>query len=271
MRRVRHVANSCQENTSSAYLPVPGSPTERNTPTPEPELEPVHEIINSQGSQNSFSALINYDLCASQNSALPPPPPARLPTPPTPEQERKSRAELLRTRLGFGIYKVKTNQVEKRSTEIISMWESSSSDPADASTSAESKDTHNVSSINRSAQPVFIKANLDPFRPIGKLTPAPILLPPTTSSRIIHDYDMPSSPPRVVSPEQLRSPAKQRLDYTTPVNQSPRSEKTDADSKDGSAQSGLRKMQRFQDSELTSSAVKGNAAKGLMQLMAGKR
>lgn len=273
MRRVLHVANSCQDTTATDLL-LPGSPTERNTPTPEPELEPVHDAINSQGSQNSFSALINYDLCASQQSVIPPP--ARLPSPPTPEQERKSRAELLRTRLGFGIYKVKTNQVEKRSTDIISMWESSFSDPADASMSGESKDMQRVHNINRSPtrpdpQPVFIKANLDPFRPIGKLTPAPVLLPPTTSSRIIHEYDMPSSPPRVVSPEQLRSPAKQRLDYTTPINQSPRSEKTDGDSKDGSAQSGLRKMQRLQESELTSSAVKGNAAKGLMQLMAGRR
>ncbi|KAF1971328.1 hypothetical protein BU23DRAFT_471498 [Bimuria novae-zelandiae CBS 107.79] len=223
-------------------LPVPGSPTERNTPTPEPE--PVSQ--DTQGSQNSFSALINYDLCASQNSVQAPP--SCAPSLPAPVEEKKSRAELLRTRLGFGIYKVKTNQVQKRSTEIISTWESSFSEATDASTSmavtssGESKDAHhvpniNVSPVRRDPQPVFIKANLDPLRPIGnlKLTPAP------------------------------------RLNYATPVNQSPRSERGDSDSREGSAQSGLRKMQRFQEGELTSSAVKGNAAKGLMQLMAGKR
>lgn len=147
--------------------------------------------------------------------------------------------------------------------------------------SGEFNDEHRVPNINRSParrdpQPAFITANLDPFRPIGKLTPAPILLPPTTSSRIVHDYDMPSSPPpgetpKLISPAQLRSPTKQPQDYTTPVNQSPQSQKPDDDSRDGSAQSGLRKMQRFQEGDLTSSAVKGNAAKGLMQLMAGKR
>lgn len=265
-------------------LPVPGSPTERNTPTPEPEAQ--HGAVDSQDTQginNSFSALVDYDLCASQHSVQPAP--SRAPSPLSPlVEEKKSRAALLRTRLGFGIYKVKTNQIAKSGSDIISSWESSYYDPADASTSMAipsfdgSKDTHEVpditiSSAKRDRHPVFIKANLDPFRPIRdlKLTPAPILLPTATSSRILHDYDMPSSPPRVVSSEQLKSPVKQRLDYATPVNQSPRSERTEQEFSDGSAQSGLRKLQRFQDGDLTSSAVKGNAAKGLMQLMAGKR
>lgn len=199
-------------------------------------------------------------------------------------QGKKSRAELLRTRLGFGIYKVKTNQIAKSGSDIISSWETSYYDPTDASTPMVmpsfdgSRDAYQVpditiSSAKRDPQPVFIKANLDPFRPIGnwKLTPAPILLPTATSSRILHDYDMPSSPPHVVSPEQLRSPVKQRLDYATPVNQSPKSDRAEQDFSDGSAQSGLRKLQRFQEGDLSSSAVKGNAAKGLMQLMAGKR
>lgn len=265
---------------------MPGSPTERNTPTPEPDH--VFDLDNSQGTQasnNSFSALIDYDLCASQTN----PPAAPL------EDEKKSRAELLRTRLGFGIYKVKTNQVEKRSTDIISSWESSFSATADASSSmpitssGESKDAYrvpntNISPVRRDSQPVFVQANLDPFRPIGKLnlpegpqqlgnmslTPAPFLPPPEVFRRL-HEYDFPSSPPQVISPAQLRSPIKERLNYATPANQSPGSEKADSDLRDGSAQSGIRKMQRFQEGELTSSAVKGNAAKGLMQLMAGKR
>ncbi|KAJ4360721.1 uncharacterized protein N0V89_001288 [Didymosphaeria variabile] len=270
-------------NTTSD-LPVPGSPTERNSPTPEPEH--MHEAVNSQdtqGTNNSFSALIDFDLCASQNSVQAPA--SRAPSPPSPVlEENNSRADLLRTRLCFGIYKVKTNQVTKSGSDIISTWESSFYHATDASTSMAitsfdgSKDVHQVpditiSSARRDHQPVFVKANLDPFRPIGnlKLTPAPVLLPTATSSRILHDYDMPSSPPQVISPEQLRSPVKQRLDYATPVNQSPRSERAEDDVGDGSAQSGLRKLQRFQEGELTSSAVKGNAAKGLMQLMAGKR
>ncbi|KAL1600485.1 hypothetical protein SLS60_006871 [Paraconiothyrium brasiliense] len=272
-----------RSNTTSD-LPVPGSPTERNTPTPEPEH--VHDMVNSQdtqGTNNSFSALVNFDLCASQNSVQVPA--SRAPSPPSPVlEEKRSKADLLRTRLCFGIYKVKTNQVTKSGSDIISTWESSFYKATDASTSMGitsidgSKDVYQVpdittSSARRDPQPVFIKANLDPFRPIGnlKLTPAPVLLPTATSSRILHDYDMPSSPPQVVSPEQLRSPVKQRLDYATPVNQSPGSERAEDDIQDGSAQSGLRKLQRFQEGELTSSAVKGNAAKGLMQLMAGKR
>lgn len=271
------------QNSTTVDLPVPGSPTERNTPTPEPE--PVLGAVNSQDTQginNSFSALVDFDLCASQTSVQAPA--SRAPSPPSPVvAERKHRAELLRTRLGFGIYKVMTNQVAKSGSDIISTWESSFSERIDASSAditsfdgtkdAQQMPDVALSSTRRDPQPVFIKANLDPFRPIGnlKLTPAPVLLPTATSSRILHDYDMPSSPPQVVSPDQLRSPVKQRLDYATPVNQSPGSERAEDDVRDGSAQSGLRKLQRFQEGELTSSAVKGNAAKGLMQLMAGKR
>ncbi|KAJ4304668.1 hypothetical protein N0V90_000195 [Kalmusia sp. IMI 367209] len=257
-------------------LPVPGSPTERNTPTPEPDPSQ-----DAQGSQSSFSAFINYGACASQNSVQAPPSPPTLV-----EEEKKSRAELLRTRLGFGIYKVKTNQVGKSETDIIAHWESSFSGPTDATsmavTSSRDSETYHqipnpsASPAHRDPQPVFIKANLDPFRPIGnlKLTPAPVLLPTATSSRILHDYQMPSSPPQAISPEQLMSPVKQMASYSTPVHQRPRMETErdeDDDERDGSAQDGLRRMQRFQEGELTSSAVKGNAAKGLMQLMAGKR
>lgn len=239
---------------------MPGSPTERNTPTPEPEIE---QWPDTQGSQNSFSAFINYGACASQNSQQPP----REPSPPAPvENERKDRAALLRTRLGFGIYKVKTNQVDKSGTDIITRWESS-----DAASKAKSTkpNTHMQPPESAASKPVFIKANLDPFRPIAslKLTGGPVLLPTATSSHLITDYSVPSSPPQA-APSRSASPAKRGYRHCTPVNQCAEGSEDD---REGTAQDGLRRMQRFQEGELTSSAVKGNAAKGLMQLMAGRR
>lgn len=260
------------QHDTAVDLPVAGSPTERNTPTP--ELEDVFEVGNSQDTQaskESFSSFINYGACASQNNERQPAPPLPPPPPQPIEPGKKSRAELLRTRLGFGIYKVKTDQVAKSGSDIISHWESSFSGASiNASTSdplSESISPHRLSNatlppVCHEYHPVFVKANLDPGRPVGKLTPAPILLPTATSSRIVHDYQMPSSPPEgSVSPAQLISSTKQCSDQSTPVPGRMRNE-DDAEG-DGTAQDGLRRMQRFQEGDL--------ANPGLIGLMAGPR
>jgi hypothetical protein len=121
------------------------------------------------------------------------------------------------------------------------------------------------SPAQRDAQPVFVEANLDPFRPIGKLTPAPVLLPTAVSSRMNYDYHLPSSPPQAISPEQLMSPVRQEPSYRTPV---PKRIRTDE--KIGEDASSSRLQSRFQEGDLTSSAVKGSAANGLLQLSHGR-
>jgi hypothetical protein len=262
-RRVQHVSNTVQDLTS-VDLPTPGSPTERNTPSPEPEVLPAGaNSQNTQTSEYSFSNFINTELLGSQTEN------AEQEKPPAPvEEAKKSRAELLRTRLRFGYYKVETNQVDKRGSEVISTWESSSPESNDASMSApitssvESAKSHRVpnitlSPVRRDAHPVFVEANLDPFRPIGKLTPAPVLLPTAVSSRMNYDYHLPSSPPQAaspqhVSPEQLMSPVRQKRRRTE--------EAAEEETVQGRLQS------RLQEGDLTSSAVKGNAANGLLQL-----
>lgn len=260
---------------------MPGSPTERNTPTPEPDgLLEVANSQDTQASKESFSMFVNYGACESQNSDQPQPPAV---------EEKKSRVDLLRTRLGFGMYKVKTKQIATSGSEIIANYEALSSSTAtdvSASTaitsSAESTTEHTVPSIalspaRRDPQPVFIEANLDPFRPIGKLTPAPVLLPTAVSSRLIQDYYMPSSPPQVVSPEQLNSPVRQKSSYRTPVPKRVRTdevlEEEEEEDREETVEERLLRLQekRFQQGDLTSSVVKGNAAKGLLELMAGKR
>lgn len=192
------------------------------------------------------------------------------------EKPQKSRAELLRTRLRFGYYKLETNQVAKRGSDVISTWESSCASFSDASTalplasSTDSAASHGGPNKTQSparseTQPVFVKANLDPFRPIGKLTPAPVLLPTAVSSRMNYEYQMHSSPPQAVSPEQLMSPVRQPASYQTPASKRIRVE----GGVEQTAQDRLHS--RFQEGDLTSSVVKGNAANGLLKLSHGIR
>jgi hypothetical protein len=150
-----------------------------------------------------------------------------------PAESKRSRAEILRTRLKFGLYKVKTNQETKRGKDIISSFEASSSPPA----SMEAR----VPNITISSpQPVFVKANLDPFRPIGKLGQPPIQFaipqdsyePPATT-RLGEDDDM-----------DIAASAHQRLQRM--------------------------KEESYRVGNLTSSAVKDNAAVGLLELMSGR-
>lgn len=283
-----------QEN-NPVGLADPGSPTERNTPTPEPEPEPLQD---SQKSNQSFSDFLNYDLCASQKSDQAAPREATTALVPVSAaaEEKRSRAEQLRTRLKFGLYKVKTNQVSKRDVDIISTFEASASRSSDVlnasrstaiTSSAESLGSHHVpnitiSSPRREQGPVFVKANLDPFRPIAKLGAAPIqFLPPTdsmaASSRTVHGFDLSSSPPSVelpqsVSPAQLMSPIRQKTNYRTPtMNRIRMGEHDDEDieARDMTPHQRLQRLkeQKYLEGDLTSSAVKGNAAKGLLELM----
>jgi hypothetical protein len=209
-------------------LADPGSPTERNTPTPEPE-----PIQASQKSNQSFSDLLNYDQCASQRCEPAAPPVALAPAFAEP---KKSRAEILRTRLKFGLYKVKTNQEAKKGRDIISSFEASSSPPT-------SMEVPNITiSSPRRDMPVFVKANLDPFQPIGKLGRPPVQF--AIPSEI---YDLNPPPPRVEEHNDVQV-----------------------------AESAHERLQRLKDesyraSSIANSAVKGNAAVGLLELMSGRR
>jgi hypothetical protein len=226
-------------------LADPGSPTERNTPTPEPEPAPIQasqksnqsfsDLINygqcasQQSTQSqSFSDIVNYGMCASQKSEHAPAVVAAEP--------KKSRAEILRTRLKFGLYKVKTHQEAKKGRDIISSFEASSSPPA-------SMEVPNITiSSPRRDMPVFVKANLDPFQPIGKLGRPPVqfAIPSET-------YD-PNPPPPLVEEHhdvQVAESAHERLQRL--------------------------KDESYRASSIANSAVKGNAAVGLLELMSGRR
>lgn len=288
-------------------LTDPGSPTERATPSPEPEP------LASQRSNQSFSDFLNYDQCASQKSEhaapLEPAPtsvPALAPAPIIVEEtkKRKSRADLLRTRLNFGLYKVKTNQVNKRDSEIISNYEAHLSHATDAynasrysamnnNTSADSLSTPRVPNITVSSPrrdqqgATFVQANLDPFRAIGKLGAAPVLFAPpqentSVSSHMLHNkyHHLSSSPPEAttlpqsVSPNQLMSPAQ------TPLNSYAGGRIRMGEHHVGHVESGpvtahqrfqRLKEQQYRESELSSNAVKGNAAAGLLELMNRER
>ncbi|KAF2850161.1 hypothetical protein T440DRAFT_490050 [Plenodomus tracheiphilus IPT5] len=269
-------------------LANPGSPTERNTPTPEPEM-----MQDSQKSNQSFSDLLNYEMCASQKSehGIPLEPARTAVSATTASQSRKSRAEQLRTRLKFGLYKVKTNQVGKRDADIISTYEATVSYAPNASrstgetTSIESFNPHHVPNITVSSphheqRPVFVEANLDPFRPIGKLGAAPVMfLPPSDGLRVSSHSAITSEPsssppgtglPNSVSPEQLMSPVKHRSNHASQMGEY---DEADIDAREVSAHRRLQRLkeQQYLESDVTSSAVKGNAAKGLLELMHATR
>lgn len=281
------------KHNNPVSLADPGSPTERNTPTPEPEYMP-----DSQRSNQSFSDLLNYELCASQKSeqAIAPEPAHTVIPAPVVVEEKKSRAEQLRTRLKFGMYKMKTNQIGKRDADIISTYEITSSDSSDAYNTSRTAAIGSfddaaatprvpnitISSPKRVQGPVFVKANLDPFRAIGKLGAAPVqFLPPkegtSISSRMLHSYDLSSSPPTAdlpqsVSPDQLMSPIRQAANYRTPTMSRIRMGHGDEDDIEDAQVTPHQRLQRLKqqhylESDLTSSAVKGNAAKGLLELM----
>ncbi|KNG51045.1 hypothetical protein DDE82_007676 [Stemphylium lycopersici] len=318
---MRLTTDAIQRHTENNPIGLadPGSPTERATPSPSPE--PVQEPIQaSQKSNQSFSDFLNYEMCASQKSEhdkplerlatsvsvhTPAPAPASSPTLAPARAagggKTKSRAEQLRTRLKFGLYKVKTNQVTRRDADIIAPYEASSLYSSDAlhasrstamTSSGESLSTHRVPNITisspaREQAPVFVKANLDPFRPISKLGPAPVqfAMPQgnmPTSSRTVQQYHISSSPPGVdlpnsVTPDQLMSSDRQRNHYQMPHDSSiqPGQYRTDeADMRGESARERLQRLKQQQyigDIASNSIGVKGDAAEGLLQLMQTSR
>ncbi|KAH7555188.1 hypothetical protein BM1_06811 [Bipolaris maydis] len=305
---VRLTADAIQKHTVSTLcsaplhennpigLADPGSPTERATPSPSPEPEP--ELIQaSQKSNQSFSDFLNYEMCASQKSdpgREQERPAALASAPPVAESKTKSRAEQLRTRLKFGLYKVKTNQVNKRDVDIIAPYEASalySSNTINASRStattysSESQGTCRVpnitiSSPQRDQGPVFVKANLDPFRPISKLGPAPVqfALPAggMNSSRTLQQYDITSSPPAVelpksATPEQLVSPARNGDHYQMNAGSGMRNDEYRAGESARERLQRLKQQQYVGDSLSNSIGVQGDAAEGLLQLMQHSR
>ncbi|KAE8870560.1 hypothetical protein PTNB29_00904 [Pyrenophora teres f. teres] len=285
-------------------LADPGSPTERATPSPEPE-----PIQHSQKSSQSFSDLLNYEMCASQKSehgitnVMPPPP---VPAPASSQEKRRSRAEQLRTRLKFGLYKVKTNQVTKRDADIIGTYEAktcqvsaphrysysldalNASMPTTITSSRESLDAYRVpnitvSSPQRGQAPSFIQANLDPFRPVGKLGPAPVqfAMPKDNfqaSSQTIQGYEPSSSPPGASLPNydthhQYISPNYQRSHHQAPAASvvSTTGYGAGNDAREDTAHQRLQRLKEQQYMDSSISGLQDNAAKGLIQLMQGGR
>ncbi|KAJ4993759.1 hypothetical protein SVAN01_00813 [Stagonosporopsis vannaccii] len=262
-------ALACLFNTDSPVQQP--APTERATPTPSPP-SPEPQSQPFPDSQKSFSEFLDYGLCASQQSehgvAVPAPKSVPKPAPKTPTSAPapRSRAQLLRTRLTFAKYKVRTNQVSKPSREVLSDYELSSSPDALRTsgslatnaymTSAQAHRVPDITISSPSRNPVFVKANLDPFRPIGTLGQPPVSFAPPQQSgavetRVVEGYDVGSSPPvQSVSPAALMSPMR-------------------------GGESKHERLQRLKEQQwIESNSAQGNAgnaAKGLLELMSGRR
>lgn len=126
----------------------------------------------------------------------------------------------------------------------------------DLATAAATQRVPDITISSPSRNPVFVKANLDPFRPIGALGQPPVSFAPPAQSgavetRVVEGYEVGSSPPvQSVSPATLMSPM-------------------------SGGESKHEKLQRLKEQQWReSSSAQGNAgkaAKGLMELMSGRR
>lgn len=202
------------------------SPTEPNTPSDNGDSNQ-----DSSAERQSFSSLINYDP-SSQTTGL--------------AFNSLSHAEMLKLRLRIAMYKVRTNQIDTpfKDLPVPERPRTSKSITAQAVEEA-------VAQLRREAQQV----NARELASIPKLLPAaPILKPTAYSSRMIYDTRMPSSPPVSGSPEklpwasgELPTPQRGTRQYGTP-------------------QRGVDRFGMPAEQELTSSAVKGRVAEGLLGL-----
>ena len=185
---------------------------------------------NSSTERKSFSSLINYDP-SSQTSQL-----VIKPT---------SRAEMLRLRLRVAMYKVKTGQTDVPFSRLrVEVDRKDRHDSRDSPNRATNEAVESaVAELRREAQKSLASFN---NRPIPKLLPAPVLLPTAYSSRMIYEAGLPSSPPASLSPDKSRQ--SKRMATPHRMGRQP-------DSPPGSA-----------ERELTSSAVKGRVAEGLLGL-----
>ncbi|KAH6633567.1 hypothetical protein C7974DRAFT_174377 [Boeremia exigua] len=302
-----------QRHTSNnpVGLADPGSPTERATPTPSPSSpspqpqsfpDPRSQIFadphsltfadsHSQpfpDSQKSFSEFLDYGLCASQQSEHGIAVAASKPAPKTPTSAPapKSRAQLLRTRLTFAKYKVRTNQVSKPTRDVLSDYNLSSSPDALRThgymTSGEQLGAADAPApaprvphitISSPARPVFVKANLDPFRPIGALGQPPVSFAPPVDrsgveSRVVEGYDVGSSPPvQSVSPSELMGSARGGESKHARLQRLKEQQWRETSGTQGRESSGA----QGNAGTAGSAGSAGSAAKGLMELMSGRR
>ncbi|KAK6388770.1 hypothetical protein LTR65_007249 [Meristemomyces frigidus] len=186
------------------------------------------ETQNGSAERRSFSSLINYEP-SSQTSNL--------------VIGSTSRAEMLKLRLRVAMYKVRTNQVN---VPFASLKIEGQTSPKQASQAVEEA----VAALRREAQQTM-PLNDHPF---PKLLAAPVLRPTSYSSRMIYEPLLPSSPPAPRSPERQQSLSRQ---IATPAREV-RQLSSPPDSAD--------RLAKREETELTSSVVKGRVAEGLLGL-----
>lgn len=222
---------------------------ERSRSAPEPFLLPGSHVLvvdlssptepntpsdsgeDTQGSsveRKSFSSLINYDPSSQQLPSNPyQPPRSNL------VFKTTSNAEMLRLRLRVAMYKVRTNQIHTPFSEL--KVEGDEARQAEARHKATSEAVEEaVASLRREAQ-----ARMPTELPsVPKLQPGPVLMPTAYSSRNIYsDGEHLVSTPGVPPVKSVATPM-------------------------GSAE----KLARGESVDLTSSAVRGRVAEGLLGL-----
>lgn len=150
---------------------------------------------------------------------------------------------MLRLRLRVAMYKVRTKQTKVPFTDLIVEDQSPQAKAQRAADEA-------VEELRREAREVAAR---QPRPPIPRLLPAPVLQPTAYNSRTIYETQAPCSPLASSTPGELPSAA----DMKTPLREV---RKVD------SPATSVQRLQKSFEPELTSSAVKGRAAKELLGL-----
>lgn len=255
------------------------TPTDEDTPEPAPQ-----GTQETTGTRASFSSLIDYNPHGSSQQTSSSPPlqatktstrTARADSAEASHEQPKhaepvvKRAEALRLRLRFALYKVKTDQtyVPLSCLEIPEKYQRK---PAkEASIAQVAASLVDAERREKTAPTITITEDgASKGRSSGslKLLPAPVLVPTAYSTRFISESQMPSSPPREGAVDDDGSTPKARVpqEFVTPV--ASRQAAAQFSSPPYSEDHGRQRMNSDSDN-LTSSVVKGRAADGLLKLM----
>ncbi|KAI9770082.1 MAG: hypothetical protein M1840_003532 [Geoglossum simile] len=180
---------------------------------------------------------------------------------PTSRTNAKKHAEMLRIRLKFAMYKVKTNQIHVPMSELQFLPREPAKSLPKPSIPAASSAPETIS-----LQPTLSKP---------KLLPAPLLVPTAYSARPVTEPYMPSSPPCSAPNSDEDSPDlvdSEDQDFTTPIASRENRVILRSPVQLSSPPSSEKRVvnrSRIYDAEgrLTSSMVKGRAADGLLELL----
>lgn len=233
------------EDSPELVIVEPKGGRERESPRP---------CLETTAAKGSFSSLIDYDPADASDTSDHPSasPSAASHGPEEVEPSLESKVELLRLRLRIAMYKVRTRQttLPLSRLKVLNEFAPVAKPAREVEADVSSPELPTPSGVSNAA-----------VKPLG-LLPAPVLLPTAYSARFVQTSidTLPSSPPSA-----RMSPRKGSLQ----VAAAPSLPVTRVSSPAKAHPTPMARRVMESEENLTSSAVKGRAADGLLELMRG--